>query len=101
MNDRRPVGLERPRERVRGVLRLDAPHRHAVRSADGGEVGLDELDGERLAIRPLLILAKDPVGAVVDEQELRGETVLARARELGDSVPEAAVSDNGERRGVR
>ena len=75
-----------------------AAHGHAERVADGDEVGLDELDRVRLAVRPLLVLTEDTVGRVVDEQELRVQPVLPGGRQLGQAVVDAAVAGHGERR---
>ena len=86
---RRPAPRPAPRARRR--------RRAARRRLDErAEVGLDEVDARRLAELVALVLAQDPVAAVVDEQELRVEPVLARGGELGDPVVEAAVAGDGE-----
>ena len=71
---------------------------HAEGSQESREVRLDEVDGEGFAEGVALVLAQDPVAAVVDDEELRAEPVLASARELPDPVEEAAVADHGQRR---
>ena len=49
-------------------------------STSGAEVGLDQVDAGRLAELVALVLPQDPVAAVVDEQELRVQPVLAARR---------------------
>ena len=77
-------------------LGRDGDDRDAERLDERAEVRLDEVDARRLAELVALVLAEDPVAAVVDEQELRVEPVLARGGELGDPVVEAAVAGDGE-----
>ena len=42
----------------------------------------------------VLVLAQDPVAAVVDDQQLGGDPVLGGGPELGQGVLQAAVADH-------
>ena len=64
------------------------------------EVRLDEIDCKRLAERVSLVLAKNPVATVVDEEQLRAQMVLPRAGELRDVVEKATVPGDREDRRV-
>ena len=85
MDDGRALLGEGGGQRLAEPVGLHGDDRDAEGLDQRAEVGLDQVDVGRLAELVALVLAQDPVAAVVDEQELRVERVLARGRELGDA----------------
>ena len=77
MDDGRPLFRPGGGQGLGDLVRPDGDRRHAEGLDRRPEVGLLEVDGERLAEPVPLVGAQDPVAAVVHEQELRAQAVLA------------------------
>jgi hypothetical protein len=94
-----------------GPLSASAHSRSAARSSGvdvlvgtpkaterAAKFGLDEIDGVGSAVCLALVSTQDAVAAVVDDEQGDGQVMLASGRELRETVGEATVANDRERR---